>query len=82
MNSDSHRADFSLLKAAGMAALGGGLYGGVYTGARALLQGKETRLTPGEVGREALANSAGGMASGIGIYAATKLPELLRRMKR
>lgn len=77
MNSPVSNANFSLLKATGLAGMGGLLYGGAYTGARQALS--REKLSAEEFRNEALANGAGGAASGAGIYLASLLPGMLKR---
>lgn len=72
-------SNFGLLGATGAATAGGALYGTAYTGAKSLLD--RDRLTPEQWREEALANAAGGAASGAGLYLMSKTPTLLNRVK-
>lgn len=79
MNNSAKPASFGLLGATGAASAGGALYGTAYTGAKSLLD--RDRLTPEEWREEALANAAGGAASGAGLYLMSRTPGFLNRFK-
>lgn len=73
-------ANFSALTAAGMSSLGGTLYGGVYTGVNNALRPGERNDS--DLIKELIANSAGGAVSGLGIYGASQIPEIVKRLER
>jgi hypothetical protein len=80
MNKPDRPVNFGLLGATGAATAGGALYGTAYTGAKSLLD--RDRLTPEQWREEALANAAGGAASGAGLYLMSKTPGLLNKFKQ
>lgn len=71
-------AQFGLLGAVGSSLGGGALYGGGYALTKHATDPRD--MTAEEVQQEMLANAAGGAVSGLGLYAASKLPNLRNKL--
>jgi hypothetical protein len=74
----STRADFGLLGAVGSSLAGGALYGGGYSLSKLATNPED--MTPEDVKKEMLANAVGGAVSGLGLYAASKIPTLRNKL--